>query len=508
MKKRKVALFVILSILLSAVGTASASPTDITDNPYKSAIEQMVDLGVLSGRDDGLFYPGDNLTRAEAAKVAAYLAGFTGADAQQATALPSAFDDVYQGMGDHEWAVGWINLVAGQGIIGGYGDGKYYPGDNLQMAQWAAILIRILGYETEGLEWPAGYDQLADDLGLTEGLTYVSDAYIKRDQMAKFTATAVYNVERADGSAIIDMLERQVEDMLEDAEEEPAEEMPDETKEQPVESISMSVALTPEALTEGGGQTVTITVTVTDADGNPAEGATVSFHASAFEAGERNAQLSQLQTTTDGSGKARTTYTTLAADDKRMVEINVSAGKDDAMEHGNIKIMAANQAAAVCGVVRNPYTGVPLEGVHIHFMSSETNRSIGFAQTDDQGSYSMIVPTGTYHMSFEMEKRDQITVNVSSPGQTYTIDNNKGILKGVVTGVSPGSTVMAIGTGFNRNSPDNWTLQAETQSDGSFTLALSPNTYELFITGSPDPFKTGVTVHSGQVTDLGTVNAR
>lgn len=507
MKKKSTALLIILSVLLSAVVTTAAQPmTDIENNPHRNAIEQMVELGVLSGRGDGLFCPDDNLTRAEAAKVAVFLAGFDQEDAAQAEVLPQAFDDVYAGMGDHEWAIGWINLAAGEGIIGGYGDGKYGPGDNLQMAQWAAILIRILGYETEGLEWPAGYDQLAGELGLTEGLDYKSDSYIKRDQMAKFTANAVYNAERPDGSAIINLL-KGMEEIPGDTEDQPEEGMPEDTEEQQLESISMSVALTPEVLPEGGGQTVTIAVTVTDEDGNPVEGATVGFHASAFESGERNAQLSQSETTSDATGKAMVTYTTLASDDKRMVEINVSAGKDSVMEHGNYKIMASNQAAVVCGVVRDPYTGAPKEGVDIHFMSSQTNRSIGFAQTDNQGRYTMVVPTGTYHMSFEMAIRDQITVNVSSSGQTYTIDNSKGILKGVITGVSPGSTVMAIGSGFNRNSPDNWTLQAEIQSDGSFTLALAPNTYELVITGNPTPFKTGVTVQSGQVTDLGTVSA-
>ncbi|NLJ73016.1 MAG: hypothetical protein GX333_08405, partial [Syntrophomonadaceae bacterium] len=116
--------------------------------------------------------------------------------------------------------------------------------------------------------------------------------------------------------------------------------------------------------------------------------------------------------------------------------------------------------------------------------------------------------TGTYHVTFEMAIRDQITVNASSPGKTYTIDNNKGILKGVVAGVSPGKMVMAMGSGFSRNSPDNWTLQAKIQNDGSFTLALAPNKYELFIVGSSNPFKTGVTIQSGQVTNIGAINAR
>ena len=119
----------------------------------------------------------------------------------------------------------------------------------------------------------------------------------------------------------------------------------------------------------------------------------------------------------------------------------------------------------------------------------------------------MVVPIGTYHETFEMSISDQIIDYASSPGQTYTLDNNKGILKGVMAGVSPGKTVMVIPPNFRHN-PDAWTLQAEIQSDGSFTLALAPNTYELFIVGSSNPSKTGISIKSGQVTDIGTVNAR
>jgi len=493
MNKRIIALFIILSVLLSTAVTTAAEPmTDIENSPYRNAIEQMVELGVLSGRGDGLFYPDDNLTRAEAAKVAVFLAGFDKKDVAQAETLTQAFDDVYAGMGDHEWALGWINLAAGEGIIGGYGDGKYGPGDNLQMAQWAAILIRILGYETEELEWPTGYDKLAGELGLTEGLEYLSDSYIRRDQMARFTANAVYNAERPDGSRIIDLLEGTEGDR---------------TEGQQLESISMSIVF-PETLPEGGGQTATIAVMVTDEAGNPVEGAKVVFDAFAFELGERNAQLSKSETTTDASGKAMVTYTSLAADDKRMVQINVDAFKDFAGEHRDFIMMAANQAAVVGGVVRDPYTGTPKEGVLICFVRSETMRTIGCLETDEQGRYSMVVPTGTYHIDFQrMPIRDRITVKASDPGQTYTVDNSKGILKGVVTGVSPGIKVVATRPG-NISGPDDHTLQAEIQSDGSFTLALDPNKYGLYIYGKSTPFKTGVTVQSGQVTDIGTVNAR
>jgi len=275
----------------------------------------------------------------------------------------------------------------------------------------------------------------------------------------------------------------------------------------PAESLSVWVEANPELIPEGGGQTVTITATVADNDGYLVDGAKVSFHAEAFEAGGRNGQLSQSETTTDAFGQARVTYTTLAADDHRFVTVNVAASNEHVMEHRELKFIAANRAAKVSGVVKDPFTGAPLEDVHIHFMKRDINRSIGFTQTDADGNYSVTLPTGNYSLSFELKIRDAISVNISNHGGNYTANNNKGILKGVVTGVSPGNLVMAIPPGFNRNNPDNWTLQAEIKSDGSFMMALFPNTYELFIVGRSSPFRTGVTVQSGQVTDLGAVSA-
>jgi len=270
-----------------------------------------------------------------------------------------------------------------------------------------------------------------------------------------------------------------------------------------------------EVVPEGGGQTVTVNVIVADNQGYLVEGAHVSFFAEAFEAGERDGQLSQSEVTTDELGQAKVTYRTLASDDQRLVTITISASKDigdyNIMEFRKLQIIAADRAAKVSGVVNDPFTGAPLEGVHIHFQRYDLDRkSIGFVETDAEGRYAAIVPTGHYGLSFNMDIRDEISVNISTPGEAYTVNNNKGILKGVVTDVPPGKLVMAIGPGFRSANHDNWTLQAEIKSDGSFVMALPPNTYELNIVdpSGPPPFKTGVSIQSGKVTDLGTVRGR
>jgi hypothetical protein len=101
---------------------------DISQNPYQEAIEEVASLGILKGYGDGSFGPSDTLSRAQAAKVAGYLLGYTEEDAQAASQGAPLFPDVYLGMGSNEWAVGWINLVAEKEVIRGYAeDGRYHP---------------------------------------------------------------------------------------------------------------------------------------------------------------------------------------------------------------------------------------------------------------------------------------------------------------------------------------------------------------------------------------------
>lgn len=68
---------------------------------------------------------------------------------------------------------------------------------------------------------------------------------------------------------------------------------------------------------------------------------------------------------------------------------------------------------------------------------------------------------------------------------------------------------MAISPSFDRNDIANWTLIGEVQSDGSFTIILAPDTYDLIIMERPDleTIRT-VTVQGGQINNIGTFSAR
>lgn len=130
--KKKISIVILtLCILLSHTFSIFAMP-DIIGHRYEESIRTLVSLEILEGRCENTFAPDDFLIRAEAAKVAGTLLGFTEEDANKAR-NKAIFADVSVEISRHNWAVGWINLIANEGIIVGDGTGNYNPGDALSL---------------------------------------------------------------------------------------------------------------------------------------------------------------------------------------------------------------------------------------------------------------------------------------------------------------------------------------------------------------------------------------
>ncbi|MCL1983408.1 MAG: S-layer homology domain-containing protein [Clostridiales bacterium] len=207
MVKMKKAASLLLALLL--VFVAAAAPTgqlasagqisnyaeysDSGSITYPEAVEALSGLGVLAGYEDNTFRPGRNVTRAEASKIICYiLIGTEAADALKSA--PSSFNDVAQA----HWANPCIEYCASKGIIAGYGDGRFGPGDNVTAAQMAKMLLASIGYgacgEFEGASWMSNTLGKAQSKGI-EILTgtRVSDfsAPATREQIAQYTYNAL-----------------------------------------------------------------------------------------------------------------------------------------------------------------------------------------------------------------------------------------------------------------------------------------------------------------------------
>lgn len=175
------------SLLLPAAALAANYPDVAGDPALAEAVGMLDSLDIISGGDDGLYHPEQNLTRAQFAKIATYLMG----SEENAVSTGVPFVDVPAG----HWATGYIGLVSGSGIISGYPDGTFGPEDQTPWNQALTIVLRVLGYNGDdvGHRWPEGYIEKAQAIGLMKGLTvYDYTAPITRGEAAILFNNAVF----------------------------------------------------------------------------------------------------------------------------------------------------------------------------------------------------------------------------------------------------------------------------------------------------------------------------
>ena len=130
---------------------------------------------IIAGYPDKTFRPGNNITRAEFAKLIAGALGL----AKEMPSKPT-FMDVQTA----NWHYGYVEAAAKAGLVKGY-KGKFRPNDFITRQEITAIMIRAMGKESEALakaqekidladaaqisSWARGYVSLAVTIGLLEG---------------------------------------------------------------------------------------------------------------------------------------------------------------------------------------------------------------------------------------------------------------------------------------------------------------------------------------------------
>ncbi len=190
--KKTLCLILCLAMMvgLCAIGTSAVKYDDYKDKDkvtYESAVTLLTALGVLEGDDKGNFRPTDELNRAEGAAIMTRLL-----QKEIDKTAVSSFSD----MAGYTWAQPYVKFCEDQGIIAGYGNGKFGPGDKLTTSQFAKMLIVALGYDPakEGLvndaAWEINTTRKVTSLSLAKGL----DAYLPGKNVTRETAAQLaYN---------------------------------------------------------------------------------------------------------------------------------------------------------------------------------------------------------------------------------------------------------------------------------------------------------------------------
>lgn len=105
-----------------------------SDAWYNNAVSTLTNMGIITGRDGGVFAPDEPITRAEFATIAVRFF-----DTGRLETLGDAFSDI-----SGKWYTQYINYAAMLELVNGRPDGTYHPDDNITRAEAMTIVNNTL----------------------------------------------------------------------------------------------------------------------------------------------------------------------------------------------------------------------------------------------------------------------------------------------------------------------------------------------------------------------------
>lgn len=163
---KKALTIICAAVLCAALALCTSAFTDINDEATEKAVATLESMGLVSGTSATKYSPDLTLTRAQVCTMMVRALGLE--KAAESYANQNLFTDVKANM----WHAGYVNLAYREGIIKGYGNGKFGPDDTVTYGQFVTILLRLLGYTESdiGKVWPADYIVFAADKELDDGI--------------------------------------------------------------------------------------------------------------------------------------------------------------------------------------------------------------------------------------------------------------------------------------------------------------------------------------------------
>ena len=173
---------ILASLLAVSLLTCSASAMSFPDVPedsdYATAIENISDLKIMVGDTQGNFNPNQIVSRAEMATIVCRVLGIT-------ENLPKSevFDDVPTTF----WANAYIGKASELGIVAGYGNRKFGPGDPVTYEQAITMVVRAIGQSDRATSYggyPNGFIQVAEESSLLQGIQAIQGQGMTRGAVA------------------------------------------------------------------------------------------------------------------------------------------------------------------------------------------------------------------------------------------------------------------------------------------------------------------------------------
>ena len=188
MRKRILGIFLCLMLtagMLATTASAGSVFPDVSDDAdYAWAAELTNEMGIFAGDNKGNFNPDQGITRAQCAAVVCRLLD---AESYAQNMTTAAFTDVPAS----HWANGYIAWAYDQGIINGYGNGKFGPSDTVTYEQAIKMLMVGIGYGDAAVDaggYTNGYISIAERYGFLSGVENTFGNVITRANIAVLVA--------------------------------------------------------------------------------------------------------------------------------------------------------------------------------------------------------------------------------------------------------------------------------------------------------------------------------
>jgi len=149
-------------------------PDVLDSHPYAAAIRDLAGRGVISGRRDGTFGPADPVLRAQFAKMAVQSLDLAVVEG----GAPVPFWDVEKPT-TNLYPDDYVAVAALNGLIQGYGDGRFGPYDDITRAQLLTIVVRMAeGFNPQALATPSsGWEGILPGSDPTHGASIRTAEY-------------------------------------------------------------------------------------------------------------------------------------------------------------------------------------------------------------------------------------------------------------------------------------------------------------------------------------------
>jgi hypothetical protein len=174
-------LFILLNVQLINVAYAF---TDLSSShKYSEAINFIEAEGIISGYPDGTYRPNNPINRAEFMKI---IVGAKYGTSQ--SMLNNYYSNCFNDVPDNQWYTPYICLGRAQGIVSGYPNGDFGPGQNINVVEAFKIILKAFSYSPqEGTDpWYRGYVDTASNKNLIPLDIYYFGQLMNRGQMAEF----------------------------------------------------------------------------------------------------------------------------------------------------------------------------------------------------------------------------------------------------------------------------------------------------------------------------------